>query len=246
MYPILRGIYHVILPMLLGLLLWTATVPGVIQAEERASPRLATERSDMQPPLPSLRPSMAIPVSLNGQNTTPSTTSTATTSVSKLTPVGGRMAAPNPEASPAVQAAVATGEKWIRVALSEQKVYAYEGQALVNTFLVSTGLPRTPTVTGEFRMWTRTPIQNMSGGSRASGDYYFLRDVQWVQYFYGDYAFHCTYWHTNYGQPASRGCVNMTNEDAKWLFDWAFPQWNGHKGWYGPTDENATLVIVHP
>jgi lipoprotein-anchoring transpeptidase ErfK/SrfK len=160
---------------------------------------------------------------------------------------GGRTyARAKPGNIPAVQAAVATGEKWIRVALSEQKVYAYEGQALVNTFLVSTGLPRTPTVTGEFRMWTRTPIQNMSGGSRASGDYYFLRDVQWVQYFYGDYAFHGTYWHTNYGSPASRGCVNMTNEDAKWLFDWAFPQWNGQRGWYGPTDENATLVIVHP
>jgi lipoprotein-anchoring transpeptidase ErfK/SrfK len=241
MYPILQRIYRITLLMLLGLLLWTATVPGVTLAEERVSPRLATERSDTQPPLPSLRPSMAIPVSLNGQNTAP-----AAAPVSRLAAVGGRMPAPNPETSPAVQTAVATGEKWIRVALSEQKVYAYEGQALVNTFLVSTGLPRTPTVTGEFRMWTRTPIQDMSGGSRASGDYYYLRDVQWVQYFYGDYAFHGTYWHTNYGSPASRGCVNMTNEDAKWLFDWAFPQWNGQKGWYRPTDENATLVIVHP
>ena len=32
---------------------------------------------------------------------------------------------------------------------------------------------------------------------------------------------HGTYWHNNFGHPMSHGCVNMTNEDAKWLYEWA-------------------------
>ncbi len=159
--------------------------------------------------------------------------------------VRGLMPSPDVESSPAVAAARAAGLKWIEVDLGAQKVYAYEGRRLVKSFVVSTGLPRTPTVTGEFRIWVRTPLQDMSGGSRAAGDYYYLEDVPWVQYFYQDYSFHGTYWHNNFGQPMSRGCVNMTIEDAKWLFDWASPTMN-RSGWlFSDASNPGTLVLVH-
>lgn len=107
------------------------------------------------------------------------------------------------------------GERWIDVNLSEQRVYAYEGDVIVNSFLVSTGLPDTPTVTGEYQIYVKVPIQDMSGPG------YYLPDVPWVMYFYDEYGFHGTYWHNNFGRPMSRGCVNMTIEEAKWLFNWA-------------------------
>lgn len=137
---------------------------------------------------------------------------------------------------------VRAGEKWIEVDLSEQRVVAHEGDRPVREFLVSTGLPRTPTVTGVFRIWVRTPIQDMYDAVNGA---YYLRDVQWVQYFYEDYGFHGTYWHNNYGQPMSSGCVNMTNEDAEWLFKWAMPEWDGEQGWLHADDQNNTLVVVH-
>ena len=136
-------------------------------------------------------------------------------------------------------------EKWIDVDLSDQTVVAYENGAAVNSFIISSGLPGTPTVTGEFRIWAKTSIQDMYGGNRAAGNYYYLKDVQWVQYFYEDYAFHGTYWHNNFGQPMSRGCINMRNEDAKWLFEWANPQ-DTQPGWYFSDASNpGTLVTVH-
>lgn len=141
---------------------------------------------------------------------------------------------------------VPTRGKWIDVDLSEQRVVAYVGEKPVRSFWISSGKGGTPTVTGEFRIWAKTPIQDMYGGSRAAGDYYYLPGVQWVQYFYEDYAFHGTYWHTNFGAPASRGCINMTNEDAKWLFEWASPEAAPNGGWIISDDENpGTLVIVH-
>jgi lipoprotein-anchoring transpeptidase ErfK/SrfK len=31
-----------------------------------------------------------------------------------------------------------------------------------------------------------------------------------------------TCWHTSFGTPMSRGCVNLTIDDAKWLCDWTY------------------------
>lgn len=129
--------------------------------------------------------------------------------------------------------------RWIRVDLSEQMVIAYEHDRPVRGFIISSGLPRTPTVTGEFRIRTKVREQVMSGEN------YYLPGVQWVQYFYADYSFHGTYWHNNFGNPMSHGCLNMTNADAKWLFDWAGPKWDGRTIWYKSTEANpGTLVIV--
>lgn len=139
-----------------------------------------------------------------------------------------------------------TTEKWIEVDLSEQRVTAYEGVNPVRIFTVSSGLPRWPTVTGTFRIRAKTSSQVMEGGDRAAGDYYYLPNVQWVSYFFEDYAFHGTYWHNRFGQPMSHGCVNMTNEDAEWLFFWSGPHWDG-EDWLKSSEENpGTLVFVHP
>ena len=108
-----------------------------------------------------------------------------------------------------------SGERWIDVNLSEQRVYAYEGDVVVNSFIVSTGVAETPTVTGDYRIYVKVQIQDMSGPG------YYLRDVPWVMYFFEGYGFHGTYWHNNFGTPMSRGCVNMKIDDAAWLYDWA-------------------------
>ncbi len=131
-----------------------------------------------------------------------------------------------------------TTERWIDVDLSEQKIIAFEGTRPARDFLMSSGLPGTPTVTGTFRIRAKVRSQTMSGEG------YVLPNVEWVQYFYQDYAFHGAYWHNNFGHPMSHGCINMTNEDAKWLFDWAGPEWNGER-WMHVNSGEGTLVVVH-
>lgn len=113
-----------------------------------------------------------------------------------------------------------TSGKWIDVNISKQTVTAYEGTAPLKTVIVSTGLPKTPTVVGRFAIYVKLTSQTMTGGSKFSGDYYYLPNVPWVMYFYQGYAIHGTYWHNNFGRPMSRGCVNLTIADAKWFFDW--------------------------
>ena len=106
-------------------------------------------------------------------------------------------------------------ERWIDINLSEQTLSAFEGTNLVNTFVISSGRAGSPTVTGEFRIWIKVRMQDMSGPG------YYIRDVPWVMFFYKDYGIHGTWWHNNFGTPMSAGCVNMTIDDAEWMFQWA-------------------------
>jgi len=52
------------------------------------------------------------------------------------------------------------------------------------------------------------------------GPGYDLPHVPWVMYFDEGRGFHGKDWNQIYGRPSSHGCVNMTVEDAKWLFGW--------------------------
>ena len=112
-------------------------------------------------------------------------------------------------------AASGNGARWIDVDLTNQMVYAYEGDVVVNSFIVSTGTWLTPTVTGEYKIYVKIRSGNMHGPG------YFLPDVPYIMYFYKGYGLHGTYWHNNFGTPMSHGCVNLRTDEAAWLFDWA-------------------------
>jgi len=121
-----------------------------------------------------------------------------------------------PPAAPLpAQASSGGGGHWIDVDLSQQRLYAYAGDTLMNSFLVSTGTWQTPTVMGKYKVWIKLRYSDMTGPG------YFLPDVPYVMYFYGDYGIHGTYWHNNFGTPMSHGCVNLSIPDAAWLYDFS-------------------------
>lgn len=114
---------------------------------------------------------------------------------------------------------VGLDEKWIDVNISTQTLTAYEGDTAVFQRAISSGTWEYPTVTGQFRIWLTYESQTMDG--TLLGFDYYLEDVPYVMYFYGDYAIHGTFWHNNFGTPTSHGCVNMAREDAGWIYSWA-------------------------
>jgi lipoprotein-anchoring transpeptidase ErfK/SrfK len=106
-------------------------------------------------------------------------------------------------------------ERWIDVDLSSQTVSAYEGREVIQTFLASSGTWKHPTVTGQFKIYLKLETDDMRG------DDYFVEDVPFTMYFHKGYGLHGTYWHSNFGQPMSHGCVNLRTEDAEWLYAFA-------------------------
>jgi LysM repeat protein len=123
-------------------------------------------------------------------------------------PSGG---SPAPSAPPSTP----TDGRWIDVDLSAQRLTAYVGNTPVRSTLVSTGLSRTPTPTGRYRIYVKYVSTLMSGPG------YYLPNVPYTMYFYRGYSLHGTYWHSNFGHPMSHGCVNLPTPEAQWLFNWA-------------------------
>lgn len=123
--------------------------------------------------------------------------------------------APQPSGELPEVARSGNGTRWIDVDLTNQAVYAYEGDVMVNSFIVSTGTWQTPTVTGQYKIYVKYRSAKMSGPG------YYLPDVPYIMYFYKGYGLHGTYWHNNFGTPMSHGCVNLRTDDAGWLYNWA-------------------------
>jgi lipoprotein-anchoring transpeptidase ErfK/SrfK len=126
-----------------------------------------------------------------------------------------RVAVGNGSTSSNTAASAGSGERWIEVILSQRRLLAHQGNKIVLSSLVSIGKPRTPTIRGTFRIYSKVKSTRMRGPG------YNLPNVPNVMYFRGGYAIHGAYWAKYFGGQISHGCVNMNLKDAAWLFNWA-------------------------
>ncbi|MCA9603539.1 MAG: L,D-transpeptidase [Myxococcales bacterium] len=159
----------------------------------------------------------------------------------RLRDVAVACTAPRPEG-------VGEHERWIDVDVSEQVLVAYEGDTPVFATLVSSGRPTAERATplGQFRIWVKLASSDMDDLERTDvEENYFVEAVPWVQYFKDGVGFHTAFWHDDFGQARSHGCVNLSPKDAKWLFRFTGP--NLPLGWHAvlPSgSETGTLVQV--
>jgi lipoprotein-anchoring transpeptidase ErfK/SrfK len=126
--------------------------------------------------------------------------------------------APKPAAPVRV---AASGSKRIVVNLSNQWLYAYEGDQQVFDAPISTGRDGMETPTGTYAIYAKLPVQTMDGV--LDGKYWVVPEVPNVMYIYGGVALHGTYWHNRFGTGArlSHGCVNLPLKSAAWIYQWA-------------------------
>ncbi len=107
----------------------------------------------------------------------------------------------------------------IVVDVSEQRLYAYTDGVLDNSFQISSARAPFQTPLGKHSILAKIPLVHYAGGSGA--DAY---DLGWVPYnlrFYPHIYIHYAPWHNNFGYPMSHGCVNVSLENIKWIYDWA-------------------------
>ena len=122
-------------------------------------------------------------------------------------------------------------DKRIVVNVTYQTMSCYEGKDEVFFTRISSGakwdaygnsVDVWATPIGNFPIWRKLVSLHMSGGTTGGG--WDLPGVGWVSLFVGSgVAIHATFWHNNYGEPMSRGCVNARPEDSKWVLRWSSP-----------------------
>jgi lipoprotein-anchoring transpeptidase ErfK/SrfK len=102
--------------------------------------------------------------------------------------------------------------------------------------LVSTGVDPNGTEVGNFRVRIKFRLKDMKGVTDGSGAVtevgtasegangleYLVPDVPDVMFInFQAEALHGAYWHNNFGQRMSHGCINLPLDVSPFLFDWA-------------------------
>jgi hypothetical protein len=122
--------------------------------------------------------------------------------------------------------------KRIEISLSKQSLTCFEGDTVVLDTLCSTGVPLRReqgrliygTPVGDWQVIRKRASRHMAGDDLAASDFFDLPGVPWVSYIHWwGVAIHGTYWHTDFGRPRSHGCINVSNEVAKWVYRWTTP-----------------------
>ncbi|HNK63228.1 MAG TPA: L,D-transpeptidase [Anaerolineales bacterium] len=123
-------------------------------------------------------------------------------------------------------------EKTIKVDLDYQTLSCMEGSNEVYYCRISSGKKFDP-VSGAVSDQFATPAgtlmthwkiisKNMTAGSAQAG--YSTPAVPWCTFISGEgIAIHGAFWHNAFGERRSHGCVNVSVEDAKWIFRWTTP-----------------------
>ena len=144
--------------------------------------------------------------------------------------------------------------KRILVDVNRQTLNCFEGETEVYFCRVSTGakfdmngnlVDRWETPVGKHHVTRKFISLQMSGGTTGAG--YDLPGIGWSSIFAtGGVAIHSTFWHNNFGDPVSHGCVNTAPEDAHWIWRWMEPSVTYDPGMIDTTvtGESSTEVSV--
>jgi hypothetical protein len=108
-------------------------------------------------------------------------------------------------------------EKLIKVNIANQRLEYYFDNKLIDSFLISSGVKGMDTPLGEFSILGKEDPKRY-GGPGYDFDY---PDTRWNLHFYtGQYRYyiHGAYWHNNFGNKMSHGCVNVHYDNMESLY----------------------------
>lgn len=143
---------------------------------------------------------------------------------------------------------------WIEVSTLGGWMIAYERDKPVFTTLVSAGRGGLPTKGVSPRKTASTPLGLFPIGGKfrtatmtsTTNTALVHTEVNFVQNFSGPFALHGAYWHDEFGNLRSAGCLNLSPLDAKRMYEWTEPK--VPEGWYGIRSSalgEPTVMLVH-
>jgi hypothetical protein len=132
---------------------------------------------------------------------------------------------PAPKDGGAMDYSASIWPKWIDVNLKTQHLVAYEGNAVIQQYDVTSGEPGHETPTGVFQIFSKVKDERMKGDIGLPTAYD-IQHVPWTMYFAGGgYAIHGAPWRAVYGPGTeaggSHGCLNSPVAQAAILYQWA-------------------------
>jgi len=106
--------------------------------------------------------------------------------------------------------------RMLLVDLSEYRIYAFEDGELVRSTVVAIGRRDAQTITGEFTVLRKAEAADLTWQGNT------VTNVPFIIVYDNPRAIHGAYWHDDWGQAVSSGCVNLPIDEARWYYDFAF------------------------
>jgi lipoprotein-anchoring transpeptidase ErfK/SrfK len=201
-------------------------VPSSAAFFEVPTPTQANPWGYMAFPKPTYTPTVPAPTALpptEAPTLAPVPTETTETPSQLTMQIVDSSSAPDSSSQPQAPAPSYGGSKLILVDLSQQHMYAYDGDTLVYSFVVSTGM-HNATKVGTFAVQDKIP--------NAYGSTWDIWMPNWLGIYYAgglENGIHAlpilpsgaTLWAGFLGTPISYGCVVLDTYDSQLLYDWA-------------------------
>jgi hypothetical protein len=147
--------------------------------------------------------------------------------------------------------------RWLDVSVVTGTLVAYEGKrpTFVTLLSVARELPAgsgdtvpasdgpRPIPLGTFGIKQKA-LTFLGKDRSAFGEGFEVLDVPWALELSSGQLLHGAYWHDRFGMPKSHGCINMSPEDARRIFNWTKPE--VPVGWHGALlPLRGTVVWIH-
>lgn len=172
----------------------------------------------------------------------------------------GEVTVARPRDKDKMPANIEAEQRWLDVHIRAGTLVAYVGQRPVFATLISPGaggfgaasasneelVKQSATPLGIYRITWKTRAAVMTP-EKEDPKKFWIADVPHTQYFRPPFAIHTAYWHEDFGMPKSAGCINVSPEDGRFLFQWTDtptqPTWQGSGPGKG-TGLGSLLVIA--
>lgn len=206
-----------------------------VEGQAGAAPEPPVEATPTETPIPESAPAAATTYIVQRGDTLSSIAARFSVSLSQLVEANGiynpsliyagqTLVIPGVEAGPAQPPTSPGGDKSILIDISEQHLYAYAGEALVFSFVASTGSPGLDTRPGTYAVQNKIP--NAYGGN------WNIWMPNWLGIYWagnlqnGIHALPILpgggrLWEGYLGTPVSYGCIILGVEESQLLYDWA-------------------------
>jgi len=213
--PLYPALVIILICAVIAIAAWTATSSPVLSLNSTPTPTHGAYFAFAQIAKPTYTPS---PTVIPSQTAQPTNTPEPVVVAEIVSDSNSVYTVPNQDAAPSYG-----GSKYILVDISEQHMYVYEGDALVYSFVASTGMNNATRV-GTFSVLDKIPS--------AYGATWNIWMPSWLGIYYAgslENGIHAlpilpngaTLWEGYLGVPISYGCVVLGTYESQLLYDWA-------------------------
>ena len=131
---------------------------------------------------------------------------------------------------------------WLDVDIDTQMLAVKQGDELLYLTLISSARKGHTTPLGTLQIYDKSVGWDL-GSREGAEEPYYMEKVPFVMHYYPRYAIHSAFWHDDFGERASHGCINISPQDAWQVYQRVTPVMPSGWQYVKQTEKNAGTIV---